>query len=95
MVKVTCFLYMIRCLNNALYTGVTIDYERRWEEHKSGRGAKYIRNHGFDKPVFLQTFPNKSEAMKEERFIKQQDKMYKEELVKSELNEIGGIKDGR
>ena len=81
-----CWLHMIRCKNDALYRGVTIDYVWRWQEHFKGIGARYILKHGFDKPVFLQEFDNKSEAMLEERFIKKQDKYYKEEMIKSELN---------
>ena len=81
-----CWLYMIRCGNNALYTGVTVNYIRRWTEHKSGQGARYIASHGYVEPVFLQKFDTKGLAMKEENFIKKQEKMYKEELIKSPLN---------
>jgi putative endonuclease len=81
-----CYLYMIRCKDNTLYTGVSIDYLFRWKSHHTGIGAKYIRNNGFHYPVFLQEFPNKTEAMREERFIKKQPKAYKEELIKSRFN---------
>jgi len=77
---------MIRCKNGALYTGIATDYLQRWWQHYSGTGAKYVRNVGFEKPAFLQQFPDKSAAMQEENYIKRQDKMYKEEMVKSDLN---------
>lgn len=84
--EIPCYIYLIRCKNNALYCGVTIDFIRRWKEHFNGTGARYIANNGFDKPVFLQKFKNKSKAMREERFIKKQQKLYKEELINSDLN---------
>jgi len=39
------FLYLIRCRNGRLYTGITTDVERRFEEHRSGKkkGSKYLR----------------------------------------------------
>ena len=81
-----CWLYMIRCKNGALYTGISIDYLQRWWQHYSGTGARYVKNNGFSKPVFLQSFPNKSAAMREENFFKKQEKMWKEEMIKSTLN---------
>lgn len=77
---------MIRCKNNALYTGISIDYLNRWWQHYQGHGAKYVKNVGFSRPVFLQEFPDKSSAMREENFIKKQDKIYKEEMVISNFN---------
>ncbi|MBQ3573901.1 MAG: GIY-YIG nuclease family protein, partial [Clostridia bacterium] len=35
------YVYMMRCSDNSLYTGITTDLERRFEEHKSKKGAKY------------------------------------------------------
>lgn len=86
MATMTCYVYMILCKNGALYTGVTNDIIRRWREHFTGRGARYIAKYGFVKPVFLQEFPDKSAAMKEERYIKKMGRAYKDELVSSELN---------
>jgi len=77
---------MIRCKNNTLYTGISLDYLQRWWQHYSGTGARYVKKVGFGHPVFLQEFPSKSEAMKEENFIKKQDRMYKEELITSSFN---------
>ena len=81
-----CWLYMIRCKNNTLYTGISNDYLIRWENHFKGNGARYVASNGFKSPVFLQEFSNKSEAMREENYTKKQDKMYKEEMIKSNLN---------
>ena len=37
------FVYMIRCMDSSLYTGITTDVKRRYEEHEKGRGAKYTK----------------------------------------------------
>ncbi len=37
------YVYIIRCQDNSLYTGITTDVERRYEEHKKGIGAKYTK----------------------------------------------------
>ena len=83
-----CYLYMIKTTRGGLYTGITNNIERRWNEHKSGRGAKYLKMNGFDKPVYLRKFKNKSEAMRKEVFIKRQSKVYKDELITSNSNII-------
>ena len=39
------WVYMLRCRDGSLYTGVTTDVERRFAQHRSGTGAKYTRAH--------------------------------------------------
>ncbi len=39
------FLYLLKCGDNSLYTGITKDMERRLKEHQAGRGGKYTRSH--------------------------------------------------
>ncbi|MBR1592110.1 MAG: GIY-YIG nuclease family protein [Ruminococcus sp.] len=41
------YIYIIRCLDDTLYTGITTDIQRRMKQHKDGKGAKYTRSHGF------------------------------------------------
>ncbi|HCK26896.1 MAG TPA: hypothetical protein DHW52_06875, partial [Alcanivorax sp.] len=58
---------MLRCADGSLYTGVTTDVLRRWQEHNDGpRGARYTRAR---RPVTLLIswpFPDRSEASKAE-----------------------------
>ncbi len=42
-IKKEWFVYMIRCMDSSLYTGITTDVKRRYEEHEKGRGAKYTK----------------------------------------------------
>ncbi|MEB3285405.1 MAG: GIY-YIG nuclease family protein [Candidatus Sericytochromatia bacterium] len=60
------FVYVLRCKDDSLYTGYTIDIARRLQEHQTGRGARYTRAR---RPVSLVTywsFPTKHEAMSAE-----------------------------
>ncbi len=38
-------MYVVRCANGALYTGITTDVARRVRQHNAGRGARYTRIH--------------------------------------------------
>lgn len=85
------YLYIIECKNGAFYTGVTKDFFKRWKQHRSGTGAKYVKANGFKKPVFLQHFDTLSEAMKEEKRIKKLSRKQKEELIKGEGNILDNL----
>ena len=43
--RVAWWVYMLRCRDGSLYTGVTTDVERRFAQHRVGTGAKYTRSH--------------------------------------------------
>jgi len=78
------YLYIIRCADNSLYTGITIDLERRFQEH-SAQGpltAKYLRGRAPLKLVYSTFVGNKSDASKEEYRIKQLSKKAKEALIR-------------
>jgi putative endonuclease len=74
-------LYILRCKNNTLYTGITNDLEHRLEMHRSGKGSKYVRAHLPFKLVYRQKLRTKSNALKREAFIKKMDKEEKLELI--------------
>lgn len=75
-------VYMIRTLDGQLYTGITTDIQRRWRQHKSGKGgARYFRTQTPDSLVFLEEHVNRSGASKKEALIKTLPKSKKEELV--------------
>lgn len=82
------YVYIIRCQDNSLYTGITTDIKRRYEEHKNGTGAKYTKS---KKILQLEIFfkcNGRSEATKIEYFIKQMTKREKERY----LNKINDFK---
>ena len=73
---------MIRCQDGSLYTGIATDVERRFAEHQSNVGAKYLRGRGPLKLVFKQRIGQRSRALKVEQGIKRLPKKKKEALVK-------------
>lgn len=75
------FVYILRCSNNSLYTGITTNLERRFNEHLKGTGAKYTRTFKPLKMVYFASFPSKSLAAKEEYRIKKLKKSEKELLI--------------
>lgn len=77
------FVYVLRCGDGSLYTGVTTDVDRRLAEHASGgpRAAKYLRGRGPLSLAFSVHVGGKSAALTAERWIKAQPKRRKEEIV--------------
>ena len=80
------YLYMIRLENNHLYTGITTDIERRFAEHQSGKGAKYLRGKGRMRLVFTDKIGDHSTALKMELRIKKMPKSEKERLINGDRN---------
>ena len=87
------FLYLIRCKHGRLYTGITTDVERRFEEHKSHdkKGSKYLRGKAPLRLVMKKRIGNKSLALKIEAKVKKLSKAKKELLVDGKIK-IGDIK---
>ena len=81
----TWFLYMIRCKDNSLYTGVTLDIQRRFEEHQdsagSGKGAKFLRGKGPLALVYSTSVATHSGALKLEYKTKKMSKAKKESMM--------------
>jgi len=77
------FLYLIRCKDGALYTGITTNVDRRFAEHQSGKGAKYLRGKAPLTLVFQQKIGSRSAALKAEASIKKLPKADKETIINS------------
>ncbi|MEB0952319.1 GIY-YIG nuclease family protein [Citrobacter sedlakii] len=75
------FLYLIRTADNALYTGITTDVARRYQQHQSGKGAKALRGKGELTLAFSAQVGDRSLALRMEYRIKQLTKRQKERLV--------------
>ncbi|MBR3973559.1 MAG: GIY-YIG nuclease family protein [Oscillospiraceae bacterium] len=63
-------LYILRCGDGSLYTGITTDVEKRLETHRSGKGAKYTRGRGPLELVYREECGTHSDALKRELEIK-------------------------
>lgn len=75
------YVYMLRCGDGTLYTGVTDNVERRLAAHRTGKGAKYTRGRGPLELVYQEQVPDKSAALRREYQIKQLPKQEKEGLI--------------
>ena len=76
------YVYMLRCEDNSLYTGVTTDLTRRFDEHSgTKRGAKYTRAKRPTALVYSRWFRSRSNAQKEEARIKKLLKGEKEAML--------------
>ena len=75
------FLYLIRTTDNKLYTGITTDVERRYQQHQSGKGAKALRGKGELTLAFSAPVGDRSLALRAEYRVKQLTKRQKERLV--------------
>jgi putative endonuclease len=64
------FVYIVRCADDTLYTGWSVDVVRRVKAHNAGRGARYTRLHGPVELVYTEELPTRSAAMKREVAIK-------------------------
>ena len=79
------YIYMLRCNDNTIYTGITVDVKRRMEEHfsRNDKCAKYTYTHIPKKLEIVWKTENKSLASKLEYAIKKLTKIKKEELIKT------------
>ena len=80
------FVYILRCKDDSLYTGITTNIERRLAEHCSKKlGAKYTRSRGVKKLEYVLAVENKSIASHFEYKIKQLSRPNKERLIELDL----------
>lgn len=75
------FVYILRCHDNSLYTGYTVDLKKRLEEHNQGIASKYTRGRRPVQLAYAEEHPNKSSALKREYAIKRMKKCKKEALL--------------
>ena len=66
----TWFVYIVECMDGSLYTGITVDLAARFEAHRSGRGARYMRAHPPRRLLAAQPCADRSAASQAEYRIK-------------------------
>ena len=87
----TWSVYLLRCADGSLYTGIATDVPKRVAEHaESRRGAKYLRGRGPLELVFYQEIGDRSVASKIEHRVKRLPKAYKEDFgrLRSRIDEL-------
>jgi putative endonuclease len=77
------YVYIVKCSDNSLYTGITVDLERRVEEHNtSKKGAKYTKSRRPVHLVYSETLQDRSSASKRESAIQKLSRLEKITLLK-------------
>jgi len=75
-------VYILRCRDASLYTGITTDVTRRFKEHLVGKGGNYTRSHKVVKILYTEIVKDRSSALKREAAIKRLSRVKKLELIK-------------
>ncbi|WP_449434703.1 GIY-YIG nuclease family protein [Pseudomonas putida] len=75
------YVYLVRAANGSLYCGISDDPQRRFVAHQKGQGARYFKTSPAQALVYVEQWPDKSEALRQERLVKKLRKSAKEALV--------------
>ena len=76
----TWYLYILRCGDDTLYTGITTDVQRRLADHRAGKGAKYTRGRAPLELVYEEKCGTHSDALRREYAVKALPRTEKEKL---------------
>ena len=76
-------VYIIKCKDDKLYTGITNNLDRRIAKHNSGRGGRFTRTRKPVSLVYSERVRNRSVALKREAEIRRLDRSEKLDLVRS------------
>jgi putative endonuclease len=79
------YVYILKCMDESLYTGYTNNLEKRIKTHNSGKGSKYTRCRLPVELIYYEMYETKNEAMKREYHIKQMARLDKIKLIKSSI----------
>ena len=85
------YVYLVRAANGSLYCGISDNPERRFAAHQKGRGARYFSTSPAVALVYVEAWPDKSQALRHERLIKALRKKAKEALVPSFAGQAGAV----
>lgn len=75
-------VYLVRCSDGSIYTGITDNVEARLKKHNSGKGAKYTAQRGPVSLLYSEMLEDQGSAMRREAQIKKWGKQQKENLVR-------------
>lgn len=82
------FLYVLRCADGTLYTGITNNIEKRLAAHNAGRGAKYTRSRRPCDLVATCPMPDKSSSLKAECRFKKLSRQQKLEAIHEGIQKL-------
>jgi predicted GIY-YIG superfamily endonuclease len=76
------FVYILRCSDGTLYTGITTDIQRRCRQHNAGTASRYTRSRRPTRLVYQEGQPDRSAALKREAAIKAMTRKQKQMLIR-------------
>lgn len=79
-------VYILKCSDGSLYTGITTDVERRFKEHKNRKGGSYTASHRPTKIVYTESAGSRGDALRREAEIKSWPRNKKINLIKGKIN---------
>ena len=65
------FVYLIECVDGSVYTGISVDVDRRYAQHAAGKGARYTRSRPPSRLLARFEYPDRGAASRAEHAIKQ------------------------
>ncbi|MES9971938.1 MAG: GIY-YIG nuclease family protein [Candidatus Thiodiazotropha sp.] len=77
------YVYIVRCADHTLYTGITKDVEKRVTQHNSGSGAKYTRGRIPVELVFTEGVQTHGDALRREYEIKRMSPAVKRQIIEA------------
>ncbi|MFT4583669.1 MAG: putative GIY-YIG superfamily endonuclease [Gammaproteobacteria bacterium] len=80
-------VYIVRCADDSLYTGVTIELEQRIAKHNAGKGAKYTRSRRPVVVMYSELAADRSAALRREREIKRMSTASKRRLAGATIDD--------
>jgi|TARA_Y100001968_G_C18927624_1_gene512717 putative endonuclease len=75
------YVYILKCSDDSLYTGITNDLNKRVATHNSGKGAKYTKTRTPVSLIYKESFDTKEESLKREIEIKKLKRKQKLDLI--------------
>jgi predicted GIY-YIG superfamily endonuclease len=78
------FLYLVRCADGSLYTGITNNVTRRCQQHNAGTASRYTRSRLPVELIYQESHVSRSVALKRELAVKAMSREEKESLIRLE-----------
>ena len=77
------YLYILRCGDGTLYTGIAVDVQKRFQAHVQGKGAKYTRGRGPLELLYEEKCGEHGDALRRELQVKSLSRQEKEALIQA------------
>jgi len=75
------YVYILQCSDGSLYTGYTVNIDKRVEKHNAGKASKYTRSRLPVHCVYLEEYSSKEEALRRELQIKNLPRQKKQAII--------------